>query len=399
MKTEAVVLRDVTRTPEVEELELPVLAAGQALVEVAYSGVCHTQLLEVRGRRGADPHLPHMLGHEGSGIVREIGPGVRKVRPGQRVVLSWIKGSGQEVPCTTYRGTRGNVNCGALSTFSRWALVSENRLTPLPPGVPLAQAALLGCAVPTGAGVILNTLAVQTGATIVIFGVGGIGLCALMAARIVGARVIVAVDVVPEKLTLAKVLGATHTLDARHDDAEERLRELSGGSGFDYAVEAAGRLDTMQAAITAVRPGGGRVALAGNPTSGQRLELDPFELIRGKTIQGTWGGETNPDRDIPRYAALARAGRLPLARLITHRYTLEHTAQALDDLEAGRVGRALIDMSAASDTTPVVSAISSDTAPMDPAIAMENSGQLLPGAAVGPSRPVTLTASQGRTSG
>ena len=169
MKTEAAVLVELGQPLVLAELVIPPLKPGQVLVEVVFSGICHTQLLEIRGYRGQDRYLPHCLGHEGSGIVRQTGPSVTKVKSGDRVILSWIKGSGADVPGTTYRWEDRTVNAGAITTFSRYSVISENRLTLLPDGIEMREAAALGCAVPTGMGAIFNTARPRPGQSIAIF--------------------------------------------------------------------------------------------------------------------------------------------------------------------------------------------------------------------------------------
>ncbi|MBI4604728.1 MAG: zinc-binding dehydrogenase [Planctomycetes bacterium] len=352
METEAAVLEELGAPLRLRRLAIPALKPGQVLVEVAYSGVCHTQVLEARGKRGPDRFLPHLLGHEGSGVVLETGPGASKVRPGDRVVLSWIKGSGLDVPGTIYEGDRGRVNAGALCTFARRTVTCESRVTPIPASMPLREAALLGCAVPTGGGIVLNTLGLRpgpsggaAGKSLAVFGAGGIGLSAVLAAAMVGLDVVIAVDVAPHKLEQARAAGATHAVDARERDPVAAVLEITGGRGADFAIEAAGRRATMEGAFAAVRPAGGLCVLAGNLPHGERISVDPMDLIRGKRIAGTWGGESMPDRDIPIYADLYLSGKLNLAVLLTHAYGLGEINRALDDLEAGKVGRALIDMS------------------------------------------------------
>lgn len=345
-QTEAAVLYHPTEPLRVERLGLPLLSPGQVLVDVAYSGVCQSQLLEARGRRGPDRFLPHTLGHEGSGTVAAVGEGVHKVRPGERVVLSWIKGSGAEVTSTVYEGGHGRVNSGAISTFMRHTVTCESRVTPIPDAMPLREAALLGCAIPTGAGVVLNLCQVTRESRVAVFGVGGVGLSVVLGARLGGARLIVAVDVVERKLREAAALGATHGVDARREDPVAAIAALTAGMGVDYAIEAAGRRETMEAALRAVRAPGGLCVLAGNLPHGERISLDPFDLIRGRRLTGTWGGETDPDRDLPRYVNAYVRGDLPLGRLITHEYPLGQINAALADLEAGRLGRALIDLAA-----------------------------------------------------
>ena len=346
MKTRAAVLHQTNEPLQIEELSAPELKAGQVLVKVAFSGVCRSQLLEVRGKRGEDRYLPHTLGHEGSGIIQAIGPDVEKVRPGERVVLSWIKGLGADVSSTTYLCGTTTVNSGAISTFSEYAVVSENRVTSIAEAMPLREAALLGCAVPTGAGAVINTAQVRPGSSVAVFGVGGIGLSAVMAADLMNATTIIAADVHDHKLNQARQVGATHMVNAHQQDPLSAILEITSKRGVDYAIESAGLRETMETAFLSVRDNGGLLVLAGNLPYGQRISLDPFNLIKGKRILGTWGGETQPDRDIPMYVNLYLSGKLKLDRLITHTYSLDDINQALEDLENGKVGRALIDMSA-----------------------------------------------------
>ena len=235
MKTTAAVLVELAKPLELADLEIPALKPGQVLVEIAFSGVCHTQLLEARGLRGADPFVPHCLGHEAGGTVVDVGPAVTKVRPGGRVILSWIKGSGLDVPGTVYDWNGRKVNAGGVTTFARHAVAAENRLTPVPDDFPLREAALLGCAVPTGLGAVFNTAAPRPGQSLAVFGTGGIGLCAVAAARISGLTPIVAVDVSPDRLEVARRMGATHLVDAGQEDPVAAIAQLVPG-GADFAV-------------------------------------------------------------------------------------------------------------------------------------------------------------------
>lgn len=345
--TEAAVLFETGKPLRCVTLQLPDLKPGQIIVDVAYSGVCHSQLNEVKGLRGPDPFLPHTLGHEGSGTVVEIGDGVTKVKPGDRVVLTWLKGTGADVPSTTYELDGTTVNSGAIGTFMRRTVTCENRVVPMPMSMPLKEAALLGCAIPTGGGIILNTMKVSDGDTVAVFGVGGIGMSAVATAAMKGAREIFAIDVSAGKLDRARALGATHTVNAAETDPLAAIADATGGKGVDYAVEAAGRTDVMEAAFKSVRDGGGLCVLAGNPKKGDLLSIDPFDLIRGKRVVGSWGGETIADHDIPLYAEWFMAGKLSLSPLITHEYALADINDALRDLESGAVGRGLIDMARA----------------------------------------------------
>ena len=219
MKTTAAILVETGRPLEIADIEVPSLKPGQVLVRIAYSGVCHTQLLECRGYRGEDRFLPHCLGHEGSGTIVDVGPEVTKCRVDDRVILSWIKGSGGDVPGSSYDWNGRTVNAGGLTTFMTHAVVSENRVTGLGDAVDFAVAALIGCACATGAGSVWNSAKVQKGDTLAVFGTGGVGLCAVAAGALAEAKAVIAIDVNATRLELARQLGATHTIDASQQDA------------------------------------------------------------------------------------------------------------------------------------------------------------------------------------
>ena len=343
MKTTAAILVESGKPLVVGELDIPALAPGQVLVEIAFSGVCHTQVLECHGYRGEDRYLPHCLGHEGSGTVVEVGPGVRKVKAGDRVILSWMKGSAADVPGTVYRWNGRTVNAGAITTFSRHAVISENRLTIMAEGIGMREAAMVGCAVATGVGAVFNTAQARSGQSLAVFGAGGIGLCAVAGAVIAGCAPIIAVDVREPKLALATQVGATHAVTAGAKDPLESLRRLCPG-GVDLAIEASGRPDVMRQALECVRAQGGTAVVIGNARHGEMLVLDPRQLNQGKRLLGTWGGDNWPDRDFPRYCKLLTSGRLPLEPILSAPYRLADVNRAIDDLEAGRVARPLIDM-------------------------------------------------------
>ena len=341
MKTIAAVLVQLNQPLEIMELEIPLLKKGQVLVQLAYSGLCHSQINEWKGIKGPDAYLPHTLGHEGSGIVLEVGEGVTKVKAGDHVVLSWIKGTGLDIPVTLYRMGEKIVNSGAISTFLEKAVISENRLIRIDPKIPLKEAALLGCAIPTGAGVIFNDMQVKEGQSISVFGVGGIGSSALLAASHAKAYPIVAIDVHDEKLSLAKQLGASHTIHAGKENVLEKLVEISNGKGFDFSFESAGRREVMEIAFECIKAGGCCV-LAGNLPKGEKIQIDPFELIKGKKIMGTWGGGVQIDRDIPRFADIFFQDQKTLQMLISHEVCLPEINQLMSALGKGQVARGLI---------------------------------------------------------
>jgi S-(hydroxymethyl)glutathione dehydrogenase/alcohol dehydrogenase len=345
MKTPAAILVETGKPLVIDDLEIPPLLPGQVLVEITYSGVCHTQVLECRGYRGEDKFLPHCLGHEGSGVVREVGAGVTKVRPGDHAILSWIKGSGANVPGTVYSWKGRKVNAGAITTFSRYSVFSENRLTVLPASFPMKEAALLGCALPTGMGSVLNTGEAKPGQSAVIFGTGGVGLSAVAGMVIAGCTPILAVDVVPERLELARQVGATHLINAAQSDPVQEILKACPG-GVDLAVEASGRPAVMKQALAVVRSQGGVAVIVGNAREGETLAVDPKQLNQGKQLRGTWGGDNWPDRDYPRYCKLLQSGKVNLGPVLAEPVPLEQVNEAIEALERGMVGRPLLKLAA-----------------------------------------------------
>ena len=343
MKTTAALLVEIGKPLEVVELEIPRLKEGQVLVKVHYSGCCHTQVLEVRGYRGIDQWCPHCLGHEGSGEVVDCGPNITKVSVDEFVVLGWIKGVGADVTRSIYDWSGTRVNAGAITTFSKFAVVSENRVTRCPENINLRDATLLGCAAPTGMGAVTNVCNAQVGQTLAVFGVGGIGLCAIAAAVAQNCEAIIGIDVNESKLSLAKRMGATHCINARKTDPILEISDIVSG-GLDFAIEASGQIVPMKQALEVVRPQGGVAVIIGNTRAGEMLEIDPKQLNLGKRIFGTWGGDTQPDRDYDKYSEILVSDNFDIDALVSKPYSLNQINQALDDLEAGNVGRPIIDM-------------------------------------------------------
>lgn len=341
MKTKAAILFRTGDPLQITEIHIPPLKPGQVLVKIAYTGLCHSQLNEIKGLKGNDPYLPHTLGHEGSGIVVAVGEGIQKVKLEDPVVLSWIKGSGADVPSTLYECQGMRVNSGAISTFQTYSIISENRLIPIPPEMPLKEAALLGCALPTGAGVIRHEMKLSAKHSFAVFGVGGVGLSALLAAKDVQANPLIAIDVHEEKLTRAASLGATHLVNARFVDPLQAILEITGGKGVDYVFEAAGKKEAMEQGFACLKAPG-LCVLAGNLPKGHTISIDPFELIRGKRIIGTWGGASRIDEDVAYYAGQYLKKRIDVGPLITHEGSLEDINDLFDAMDKGQVGRAVI---------------------------------------------------------
>lgn len=326
----------------VDNIQLPALITGQVQVKILYSGLCHSQLMEVNGGRGEDKYLPHLLGHEGVGIVEAVGDGVTKVQVGDKVVIGWIKGEGQDAPGGKYPHDGYIINSGSATTLCEQTIVAENRVVKLPEGFPDKLAILLGCALPTGLGLVFNELKPETEKTMAIFGLGGIGMSALLAAKLSKPKTLIAVDVTEEKLELAKQLGATHTINASKEDPVTALYAITNNIGVDYSLEAGGTTRTIEQAFESVKDGGGQCIFASHPSNELKISLEPHAFHRGKSIKGSWGGGSAPDRDIPKFADLYFYESLKLDLLISKEYTLEEINHALEDLRQKRIVRALV---------------------------------------------------------
>lgn len=333
MKTKAAVLRNVGGPLIIEELEVPKLERGQILVEIFYSGLCRSQINEINGQKGRE-FIPHLLGHEASGKVLETGDGVVKVKCGDDIVCSWIKGAGLNAPVVKYESTSGFVNAGAVATFCEYAVVSENRVIRIDHLLrhPMV-AALLGCAVPTGAGII-DKMNIKVGQSLVVFGIGGIGASALMRAVSLGIEC-VAFDIMPWKLAWAREELHIKTVHSNY---------FEHGRFFDFAIECSGSKSAMEMAFNCLKNTGTAI-IAGNLGPGEKISIDPFELIKGKKLRGTWGGECFLDKDVPFYIGKYLEGHLPINKLITKVYKFDQINEGLKDLKEGKLIRGIIKIS------------------------------------------------------
>lgn len=339
--TKAAILVEQRAPLVVTEVELPSLEVGQVLIKVAASGICGKQLDEIAGRQGQDPFLPHLLGHEGAGTVVEVGPGVRRVKPGDHVVLHWMKGPGIDAIPPSFRWNGTTLNAGCVTTFSEYTVASENRLTPIPADVSLELAALFGCAILTGLGIVFNNAELKPGQSLAVFGIGGVGMNVLQGARLVNAHPIVAVDLHDDKLERARLFGATHTINAARDDVARCVQELSAGRGMDAAVDTTGVSHVRELAYNATSATG-RTIFAGVPLHTERITIDSFPIHFGRRLIGVHGGDSKPEADIPRYLQLYRLGKLKLAEQITHRFRLDDINAAVAQVQQGRAVRCLI---------------------------------------------------------
>jgi alcohol dehydrogenase len=353
-------------TLELEDVRLDAPTEGEVLVEVMAAGLCHSDVSVLTGDRPRG--LPMVLGHEAAGVVRDVGSGVRRVAPGDSVILTFVPSCGScdacrsgapalcrpgndanrrgtlltgRRPFSTPTGGSLNQHLG-VSGFSRWTVVAEESLVPVRTNVDFAELAVLGCAVLTGVGAVLNTASVREGESVAVFGCGGVGLAAIMGARVAGASPIIGVDVVPERLERAALLGADHTIRS-HDGVAAEIRDLTGG-GASCSIEAAGLPQTLIIAYESTGSGGQTVIVGlANPRT--ELRISPSDLVAtGRRIVGSYMGSAVPRRDVPRFLALFEGGRLPLGELVGTRHRLEDVSIALRAIREEGSGRQVFDL-------------------------------------------------------
>lgn len=354
----AAVLPAVGAPLEITGIELPEPGPGQVRVRLAAAGVCHSDLSLSNGTMRVP--VPAVLGHEGAGTVLSVGEGVGHVAPGDGVVLNWAPscgnchhcGIGEVWLCANALAGAANIHARTsdgtelhpglnVAAFAEETVVAANCVLPAPAGVPLTDAALLGCAVLTGYGAVHHSAQVRAGESVVVFGIGGVGLAVLQSARIAGAARIIAVDVSPDKEELARRAGATDYVIASATTPRE-IRGLTGGQGADVAIECVGRAATIRTAWESTRRGG-RTTVVGIGGKDQEVTFNALEIFHwGRSLTGCVYGNSVPARDLPVLAAHIAAGRFDLSMMVTERIGLDGIPAAFDNMIAGKGGRALV---------------------------------------------------------
>ena len=322
------------------EIDLPTkLYFGQVLVKILYSGLCGAQLNEIEAVKGPDKFLPHLLGHEGSGIVEKIGEGVTTVKPGEHVVLHWRPSAGIQSSPAKYSWDGKQVNAGWVTTFNEKAVVSENRLTVIPKDFNLRTAALFGCAVTSGFGAVNNDAKVKIGQSVLIFGVGGVGLNIAYAASLVSAYPIIGIDVHDDKIKLGKKFGLTHGIVANSNDIKKEINNIVGNKGPEIIFETTGNARVMEQAYE-LTPHDGKTIYVGVPT--EKISINSLPLAFNKILKASHGGNSIPDKDIPRYIKLVENKKISLEKLITHEFELSEINKAIDLFRSGKAGRIIL---------------------------------------------------------
>ncbi len=374
MKMKAAVLRSTSakrpyatsRPIQIEEVELAPPQDGEVLVKIAGGGLCHSDLSVINGHRPRP--VPMVLGHEGSGEVVEVGPGVRDIKPGDPVVFQFSASCGRCANCLGGRTqlcdahdaarAKGHLMGGGsrikdasgnevghhsgVSCFAEYAVVDRGTVVKVDKDISLAEAAVFGCAVMTGVGAVTNTARIRMGDTVAIVGLGGVGLNGLLGAVAAGAEKIIAIDIADDKLGLARQLGATHTVNAKDPDHIDQIKDVTGG-GVDYAFEFSGTVPGTETCYKALRTGG-EVIIAGLAPIGAEFTFSPSDIVTWeKGIRGSYMGSCVPVRDIPRFIELYRQGRLPVDKLINKSIGLDEINEGFDALEDGVVIRQILE--------------------------------------------------------
>ncbi|WP_018394404.1 Zn-dependent alcohol dehydrogenase [Bacillus sp. 37MA] len=368
MKIKAAIMTEVGKPLSIQQVELSEPKSNEVLVKIKATGVCHSDLNALN-----DPTTPTptILGHEGSGIVEAVGSSVTNVKAGDKVALSWVPYCGTCEFCVSgtvhlcesafgpmFEGTlldgtsrlsqdgKQVYHNSLLSTFAEYAVVPEMSCIKLPDEMPLAQASLIGCGVATGYGAAVNAAGVTPGSTVAIFGIGGVGVNAIQGAYIAGASKIIACDVKPTNLEIAKQFGATHTINSAEVDVEAALKELTNGVGVHYAIDCSGHTAATESAWKGTRKGGTVVVVgAFNPEQTLNIPAGGFHRV-GKVLKGSFYGDTQPFRDFPMIAQMYLDGKFKLDELVLDRIELDNINQAFDsfhDCSCVNVGRAVIE--------------------------------------------------------
>jgi len=332
----AVVLEKIDAPLAIRDVELTELKVGQVLVKILVSGLCGAQLHEIRGHKGNAKFLPHLMGHEGCGIVKEVGPGVTNVNVGDKVVMHWRPGTGIEAPFPSYVLDGKLMSSGKVTTLSEYSIVSENRLTTVPQDTPEDLCAILGCALTTAMGIIDNEVELKFGESVAVVGCGGVGLNLIQAAALKSACPIYAIDNNITKRELCFTAGASIFTNSINNIEEN----------VDVIIDTTGIPEVITEAISKLS-GNGRMILVGQPAPGKMVEvMNAVNLFNGigQSIKATQGGKANPQEDIPRYVKMHREGILDISQFVTHRFKLDQINDAFDLLKSGNAGRIIIEI-------------------------------------------------------
>ena len=338
----AAVLFKINRQLKVTNLKIPKLQEGQILVKIFYSGICRSQIMEIFGGRDNKKWLPHLLGHEASGQVVQVGKNVKKVKPGDNVILTWIKSIGFEAKSPTFFYKNKKINAGKVTTFSNYSIVSENRVVKKPKNLNFKDAIFFGCAFLTGAGMVFNEIKVSKNDNIVLIGLGAVGLSILLALVKKKVRNIAVIDNNDTKLILAKKLGVKYLFNSLSSFRKKGIHKIFK-KGVDICFESAGSTKTIEFGMEIINKKG-VIHFASHPDEKKFISIKPHDLIEGKKISGSWGGNSKPDRDISRFYSILKTNKLRLKELYNKIYNLNEINLAVSEFKKNLVFRPIIKM-------------------------------------------------------
>ena len=324
-----------------------ILFKGQVLVKIIYSGICGSQLGEISGIKGRDGFLPHLLGHEATGIVKEIGPGVKNFKRSNKVILHWKVSKGVNAANPSYFYKNKKINSGKVTTFSQYSIVSENRLTKIPKGLGFKNSVIFGCAATTGYGVVNKDAKIKKNESVIIFGCGGVGLSVLQAAAINKAKLILVVDKNKKQILFSKKYGATHQFLFKNNfkKLDELINKLTKNKKFNTFIDTTGNKKVIEFGLSTIKPSNGKLVLVGVQKYNEKVSFNTLQVQLGKKIIGTHGGNTRPHIDIPRINNLFKANNVNLNKFYTKVYALNDINKAISDMKNGKIqGRCLIKM-------------------------------------------------------
>jgi S-(hydroxymethyl)glutathione dehydrogenase/alcohol dehydrogenase len=342
MKFKAAVLSEIDKPLIISDVETTKLKIGQVLVKILVSGLCGAQLQEISGLKGNSKFVPHLLGHEGCGIVEEIGDGVTKVKVGDKVVMHWRKGDGIESDFPSYVYNGEKMSSGKVTTLSEYSVVSENRLTKVPNDTPNELCALLGCGLTTALGVINNEASIKFGESLMIVGCGGVGLNLIQGGKLANANPIYCLDITEEKRDLSISLGGDKYINSSISDINSEINNEK----FDVIIDTTGNPNVIKETIKYLS-NNGRYILVGQPKPGQDIIIPNGNSMfngNGIVVKATQGGKTSPTDDIPRYVKLHKSGVIDITKIITNRFKLNEINDAITMLRSGKCGRIMIEM-------------------------------------------------------
>jgi len=344
MKFKAAILCELKHPLIIDNLEINKLLEGQVLVKIRKSGICRSQIFEIDGERGEDKWLPHLLGHEALGVVIDIGPGVSTVKKDDHIVLSWIQSDGINAEPASYKWGNKIVNSGRVTTFSEYSVCSENRCCKVNKDLTDKVGPSIGCALPTGYGISLTLDMIKKAKYVAVIGLGGIGMSALLGVLNETSAKVIAIDIDQKRLNQAKKLGSHYIINSlRSSNLFDEISEITGQKLIDVLIECSGSINALTMSLKLIN-NNGIVKFVSHPKFGDFLTIDPFDLILGKKIEGSWGGGVNPDRDFHTIAKKASTNKIFRDIFSMKSYSLDQVNEAIIDMRSLKVLRPVIEM-------------------------------------------------------